>query len=408
MGMDPDPDTLTRNPSKKGGIMSIFSSKPSGTVERNKSTVRENTVPRVEKRRPLKTVALTPPDYKVQPDLLIDSYLEKEIKYLGIISNVPFALDPTKRTELLRYIDQGKRQHQLPWNSTRKDHDAILTLSARQVKLLKRDGEELLQRLEIHNIAAVSYVRDDDQHILAFKTAIEGHSDNCNLVICECQNKEKADEICSLIQQTFVLVYTELTMKFFDQEINAGRPPSSRRDPSVIERPSPPSDGSESEHGGAASSIGKSSHSAALVLQKYIEDLRKQLNSEELQQFAAIPREYRQSGSIKEFCTRLQQLYGPNRTNLFPGMRPYIPEKDIDHFETFLERHGLQDHGNSIYGYPGGRRSRRTPSEASTSSTMGPDMGPYSHSIPSEMDELDRALLDVCHEVEHLETTIDS
>ena len=30
--------------------------------------------------------------------------------------------------------------------------------------------QELLQRLEIHNIAAVSYVRDDDQHILAFKT----------------------------------------------------------------------------------------------------------------------------------------------------------------------------------------------------------------------------------------------
>ena len=88
-------------------------------------------------------------------------------------------------------------------------------------------------------------------------------------------------------------------------------------------------------------------------------------------------------------------------------MRPYIPEKDIDYFETFLESHGLQDHGNSIYGYSGGRRSRRTPSEASTSSTMGPDMGPYSQSIPSEMDELDRALLDVCHEVEHLETTID-
>ena len=93
-------------------------------------------------------------------------------------------------------------------------------------------------------------------------------------------------------------------------------------------------------------------------------------------------------------------------------MRPYIPEKDIDFFESFLERHGLHDQGNGIYGYggpPGGaRRSQRTPSEASTSSTMAADMGPYSHSIPSEMDELDRALLDVCNEVEHLETTIDS
>ena len=69
--------------------MSFFgSSKPSGTVERHRqSTLREGSLARHEPRRALKTVELSPPDYKVESEILIDSFLEKEIKvsWAGVV-----------------------------------------------------------------------------------------------------------------------------------------------------------------------------------------------------------------------------------------------------------------------------------------------------------------------------------
>ncbi|XP_071485177.1 cerebral cavernous malformations protein 2 homolog [Diadema antillarum] len=164
---------------------------------------------------------------------------------------------------------------------------------------------------------------------------------------------------------------------------------------------------------GDYSAVGASSNSAEIIsvtakvlLQEYIEELRSKLNGEELQRFAAILKEYRQMGSIESFCSSLQMLYGPDRKSLFPDMRPYIPEKDIDYFERFLEKHNLQDNFNY---YPGGRRSGRTASDASSTSTIGGvDNGVYSQSIPSDMDDLDRALMDVCEQVDRLDASIDS
>ncbi|XP_038057507.1 cerebral cavernous malformations protein 2 homolog [Patiria miniata] len=376
----------------------------------------------LEGRRPLKTMELSPPEYKVDPQILIDSFLEIAIKYLGVIPNVPYGLDPTKRTELLRIIDKGKKKGLLPWSTRDNKHDAILSVSAKQIKVVKRDGEETLVRLPIHDIAAVSYVRDDGQHLVMFKIATDNQQEQCNLVVFECRSKESADEVCALAQQIFYVVYTELTMKYFDQSIiraarntslgSVSRSVVSRTalDPDVFQPP--PSSTASSEYPSSpalrpSNSMDDLSVTAKVLLQEYIEVLRSKLSSDELQQFAAILRDYRQTGSIKEFCSRLQTLYGPERKLLFPGMRPYIPEKDIDFFENTLERMGIQDAAANGYYYTSPQRSRRTNSEAS-SSIGGFDMGLYSHSIMSERDELDRALQDICNEVEHLETSVDS
>ncbi|XP_022093169.1 cerebral cavernous malformations protein 2 homolog [Acanthaster planci] len=377
----------------------------------------------LEGRRALKTMELSPPEYKVDPQVLIDSFLEIAIKYLGVIPSVPYGLDPTKRTELLRIVDKGKKQGLLPWSTRENKHDAILSVSAKQIKVVRRDGEETLVRLPIHDIAAVSYIRDDGQHLVMFKIATDSQQEQCNLVVFECRSKESADEVCALAQQIFYIVYTELTMKYFDQSIiraarntslgSVSRSVVSRAalDPDVFQPP--PSSTASSEYPGSpamrqSNSMDDLSVTAKVLLQEYIEVLRSKLSSDELQQFAGILRDYRQTGSIKEFCTRLQKLYGPDRKLLFPGMRPYIPEKDIDYFENALERMGIQDAAaNGYYYYTSPHRSRRTNSEAS-SSIGGFDMGLYSHSIMSERDELDRALQDICNEVEHLETSVDS
>ncbi|XP_033645419.1 cerebral cavernous malformations protein 2 homolog [Asterias rubens] len=405
---------------KQGGLKGLFNKDkdkgraPNRGSQENPVQLQHHSMP--ENRRALKTAEFTPPEYKVDPQLLIDSFIEIAIKFLGIIPKVSYGLDPTKRTELLRIIDKAKKQGLLPWSTRETKYDAILSVSARQMKIVRRDGEETLVRLPIHDIAAVSYIRDDGQHLVVFKIASDSQQEECKLVVCECHSKEGADGVCALSQQIFYLVYTELTMKYFDQSIiRAARNTSlgsmsrsvASRTPLDLDVFQPPSPDPSSPAMRQSNSMDDLSVTAKFLLQEYIEVLRSKLTSDELQQFALILRDYRQTGSIKDFCKKLQTLYGPERKLLFPGMRPYIPEKDIDYFENVLERMGVQDVAANSYYYTSPQRSRRTNSEAS-SSIGGFDMGLYSHSIMSERDELDRALQDISKEVEHLETSVDS
>ncbi|XP_072170338.1 cerebral cavernous malformations 2 protein-like [Diadema setosum] len=403
---------------KKTGFK-LFPRNRTSTSSRESVAATSAPTGQAEPRRQLKTLELTPPDFKVDRQILIDSYLDIEVKFLGELTDIPFGLDPTKRTEILRNIDSARKKGILPWNSHSSRYDAIIRLSARQINVLRKDEvHTLLVRAYIHNIVSVSYVRDDAQHLVVMKTAAESQQEKCELVIWECVSKEKAEEICAIVQQIFEVVYTEITMKQFDLSlIQAAEAFSIRSNSTNHQRPPLPDiyqpPGGNDAIADEYSAVGASSNSAEIIsvtakvlLQEYIEELRSKLNGEELQRFAAILKEYRQMGSIESFCSSLQMLYGPDRKSLFPDMRPYIPEKDIDYFERFLEKHNLQDNFNY---FPGGRRSGRTASDASSTSTIGGvDNGVYSQSIPSDMDDLDRALMDVCEQVDRLDASIDS
>lgn len=62
-----------------------------------------------------------------------------------------------------------QRAHLLPGQLT-PEQDAVISLSAYNVKLAWRDGEDTILRVPIHDIAAVSYVRDDAAHLVVLKT----------------------------------------------------------------------------------------------------------------------------------------------------------------------------------------------------------------------------------------------
>ena len=66
-----------------------------------------------------------------------------------------------------------QRAHQLPGHLT-QEHDGVISLSAYNVKLAGRDGEDTILRVPIHDIAAVSYVRDDASHLVVLKTGMTG------------------------------------------------------------------------------------------------------------------------------------------------------------------------------------------------------------------------------------------
>lgn len=50
----------------------------------------------------------------------------------------------------------------------------MISLSAYNVKLAWRDGDDTILRVPIHDIAAVSYVRDDASHLVVLKTGMGG------------------------------------------------------------------------------------------------------------------------------------------------------------------------------------------------------------------------------------------
>nr|XP_040147846.1 cerebral cavernous malformations 2 protein isoform X10 [Ictidomys tridecemlineatus] len=324
---------------------------------------------KVTERRPLHTVVLSLPE-RVEPDRLLSDYIEKEVKYLGQLTSIPGYLNPSSRTEILHFIDNAKRAHLLPGHLT-QEHDAVLSLSAYNVKLAWRDGEDIILRVPIHDIAAVSYVRDDAAHLVVLKTD---------------DSSTKVD-----IKETYDAEAS--TFCFSDSVDASGLPPLS-----FCMQASP--------HGKTVSES-ELSTSATELLQDYMQTLRTKLSSQEIQQFAALLHEYRNGASIHEFCISLRQLYGDSRKFLLLGLRPFIPEKDSQHFENFLETIGVKD-GRGIITDSFGRH-RRALSTTSTSTTNGNRAtgSPDDRSAPSEGDEWDRMISDISSDIEALGCSMD-
>ncbi|XP_023656002.1 cerebral cavernous malformations protein 2 homolog isoform X3 [Paramormyrops kingsleyae] len=421
-------------------------------------------------RRALHTVSVSQPDHRVDPEVLLNDYIEKEVKYLGQLTSVPGYLNPSSRTEVLHLIDNARKTHQLPGQLT-AEQDALVSLSAYNVKLVWRDGEDIIVRVPIHDIAAVSYIRDDSLHLIILKTAQEpGGSpcpstcpdasktqtlsslpesgpmllDVCSLLVLAVENKAAAEELCLLLSQVFQIVYTESTIDFLDRAIFDGASTPTRhlslysddssskvdvKEPydteefpfqgpldmggnSLASSPSTPA--SPQAH---ATSDSELSTTAAELLQDYMTttcqticlpvQLRTKLSSQEIQQFATLLHKYRNGSSIHEFCINLRQLYGDSRKFLLLGLRPFIPEKDSQHFENFLETIGVKD-GRGIITDSFGRY-RRTLSTTSNSTTNGNEAaeGVDEQPVNTEGDDWDRMISDISNDIEALGCSMD-
>ncbi|KAM3822825.1 LOW QUALITY PROTEIN: cerebral cavernous malformations 2 protein [Vipera latastei] len=415
---------------------------------------------KVTERRALHTVSLAGFPDRFEPDVLLNDYIEKEVKYLGQLT-VPGYLNPSSRTEILHLVDNAKRAHQLP-GQLRHEHDALISLSAYNVKLVWRDGEDIILRVPIHDIASVSYVRDDSSHLVLLKTAQDpGISPSqslcpesspaltsgslsesgvapveaCCLVILATENKVTAEELCSLLSQVFHIVYTESTIDFLDRAIFDGATTPTRHlslhsddsstkvdvkdayetEASTFSFPESPEMGGNSptcfsaqpSPAAQAASDSELSTTATELLQDYMMTLRTKLSSHEIQQFAMLLHEYRNGASVHEFCINLRHLYGDSRKFLLLGLRPFIPEKDNQYFENFLETIGVKD-GRGIITDSFGRY-RWTVRTISNSTTNGNGAAGSSddQSVPSEGEEWDRMISDISNDIEALGCSLD-
>lgn len=381
-------------------------------------------------RRKLKTYQLVPPDYIINPQILLDSYVEIGIRFAGIAPQISSDIDPTMRTDILKIIDAGKKQEILPWYMTH-EHDAIFSLSAYNLKISKRSSPEELQlRVAIHDIAAICYIKDDSAHILGLKYGeVNMPKDTCNLAVFHCDSRASAEEICSLIGQCFQLVYTDATMQFFDRQLLDGAnntvynhfPNILRRDhdsngqaflsDSIVDQ-SPSTSRSLSRVGvrrkpsttRSLRSESDLSTSARDLLHDYMRRLHTKLSAEELCQFAMLLKAWHTDLPFQDFCDKVLSLYGSGRKHLLAGMRPFIPEKDYMYFENFLERHGVNG-GSPNYRSMDYSRYKRTVSEASGHSSSSLTM--QDNEIIN-MDEIDQMLSEISQEIQTMETSVDS
>ncbi|XP_067856551.1 cerebral cavernous malformations 2 protein-like isoform X4 [Heptranchias perlo] len=385
----------------------------------------------------------------------MDVEIKKGKKFLGHLTWVSCSLNPASRAEVLQLLDTARQQKQLPLQTT-AEQDTILSLSARCLLLTWRDNEELILRIPTHEIAAVSYVRDDALHLLILKTglgvaavaaggslerrqttgtlpdsqeAVPGSETYCNLVILAVDSRDSAEEYCALICQVFRIIYGDQTIDCVDRAgLHYTSTPDRRWliersdsrqtaetygyeadfsccssfdgsqetfDPYCSGSSSPSCKESQFSQGTAGSESDQSSTGADL-LQDYMTTLRTKLTAQEIQQFALLLREYRTGASVEDYCAELLQLYGEKRKFLLLGMRAFIPDKDTSYFESFLETIGIKD-GRGILTDSFGR-IKRSMSNTSASAVRSYD----SWSVPSESDVFERMISNITHDIEAL------
>ncbi|XP_015423694.1 PREDICTED: cerebral cavernous malformations 2 protein [Myotis davidii] len=367
---------------------------------------------KVTERRPLHTVVL-----RAVPLADPLSRPLRLAQYLGQLTSIPGYLNLSSQTEILHFIDNAKRAHQLPGHLT-QEHDAVISLSAYNVKLAWRDGEDTILRVPIHDIAAVSYVRDDASHLVVdFSAQDPGISPSQSL----CAESSRGLATGSLSESgvgpmeacCLVILATESKVS-----------PLGPAHPSHLTQASPPA-------GPAHPGSGPRSHewcllgcagwfsspaSPPLPCMMGAGSLYPKLCLEGgclgvARRGGAVGAPL--AGGVPCSAPPVPPPPGASRWDgrvscgVPAGLRPFIPEKDSQHFENFLETIGVKD-GRGIITDSFGRY-RRAVSSASTSTSNGNRVAGSSddQSVPSEGDEWDRMISDISNDIEALGCSLD-
>ncbi|KAJ8017260.1 hypothetical protein DPEC_G00015970 [Dallia pectoralis] len=260
----------------------------------------------------------------------------------------------------------------------------------------------------------------------------------CNLVILAVDNREAAEEYCALICQMFQIIYGHQTIECVDRagfhytmpdrywlqrsdscltdmtyNYNAdfnccGSYDGSQDAYDLYYGDSYGESYGESYSESSSLSLQDSHHSLASVhsdgtdsnqglqlMQEYMMTLRSMLSPPELQQFALLLREYRLGAPIDDFCSDLLNLYGDVRKFLLLGMRPFIPDKDIGIFESFLEGMGIREGGILTDSFG---RIQRSMSRRSVVPEPGDNHWPH----PSGPQYFNQRISDITHDIEAL------
>uniref|UniRef100_A0A914UZW3 Cerebral cavernous malformations 2 harmonin-homology domain-containing protein n=1 Tax=Plectus sambesii TaxID=2011161 RepID=A0A914UZW3_9BILA len=314
----------------------------------------------------------------VNVQTLSDTFTPFDVKYAGLIPEIPSDIDPSGRTDLLKVLDQGKKDGQILTPETGGlTMDAVLGINAYSIRITDKQSEEILLCAPVHMIASVGFVKEEGLNILPIKIGeIDGSKGVYDLAVIYCKTSDIAEMICNILGQCFQLVYQEATMQCFD-ESRGDRPPAvdifSHKSLTVSsasrtnDGPEGPSfiSGSRSDLSRlpAARRTNAHLHSSTTpsesdrvssghpneLIQEYLSMLSSTLTHEELRQFAVLIKRWRgENLPFPEFIQKVLELYGSERKHLLARMRPFVhgPE-DIRFFNRFLDKAGISENAES-------------------------------------------------------------
>ncbi|XP_005099278.1 cerebral cavernous malformations 2 protein [Aplysia californica] len=382
-----DDDPRNKKKVKEGFPKPFFSPKSRNDNHSSRNSRHEATpLAMYEKRqRVLNNFELQPPEYLINSQYLIEEHVEKAVRYAGEIDGVSPHIDITNRTDVLRIIDKGKKQEVIPAQVS-PENNAVLSLSVFNIKISKYNAsEDLLLRIPMHEIAAICYIKDDQQHTLAIKF---GTPESCKLAVLYCESKTAAEEICALVGQCFHLVYMEATVDLLERQIRplelggGGSTPTGTVSTIVnnTRQANKHSFETESRFSRVPSDSGSNRNSDSVtgdeLLKDYMTKLTTKLNAEELRKFAQhLQEDWQRDNRFDEFCDKVLVLLGPDRKQLLSEMLPFIPVDNYQHFEEFLRRNDilllensstLSSSRTNLRSYP----TRRSLGEVSTTSSV--------------------------------------
>uniref|UniRef100_A0A1I8FHA8 BRCT domain-containing protein n=1 Tax=Macrostomum lignano TaxID=282301 RepID=A0A1I8FHA8_9PLAT len=304
-------------------------------------------------------IVLAPPDFQVNPSLLIDSYLEWPVRLLGSLSATgTSATGPTYLLSLVDSIERGIRGSRSP------PVDAMLSLSVSGLRLERRvqpqqqqqppqQMPEVLLRVPCPSAALCGLrqgLRQAPARALHYSPDANGTSQLCAMSV---HARIHAQEICAVARQLLQLAYTEATLEFFDRALGGAASNIRRRPlrhPALrARRRRPQRSGSgwqrrqrqgrrrRSPHGNDSNAtprpvIGRrdnpqeavSSLAGSLASAGHVRQLFRAWSSG-ASSFA---------GSVRP---QLERLFPAERSHLLLGLRPFIPARaDHQAFDEFL------------------------------------------------------------------------
>ncbi|XP_014780213.1 cerebral cavernous malformations protein 2 homolog [Octopus bimaculoides] len=292
------------------------------------------------------------------------------------------------------------------------------------IKLTCKD--ELLLRICIHEIAAVCYIKDDNDYILPIKYGVP---EKCNSAVLYVDDKMQAEEICALVDQCFQLVYANVAIQFININLNGAfgtSVPSSNTQsdsttinnaPDTALKPSYITTSDQNLTKNNTSSYSRSPKASkrtisvtteseisltggyySEVIQDYLKKLHKCLTKTELCQFAVLLTARQKGATTGEFCKEVFNLFGQERKHMMTGMGPFIEAKDYHVFEEFLSKNSMALPANG----------HGTISSFHSNSQLCKDNGITTHSINSgDMDEFDRMMDCISDQIDNMENSVD-
>lgn len=304
-----------------------------------------------------------------------DSSIENiPVQFVGILPSISANLDITYRSLVLTEIEKGKVALKIAFGQN-YESNALVFIDDRSLKVLSNNSKkEMFIKIPIHHIGAVSYLFEDNIHILVIKYGdidknykTNDNLNSCFLAILFCESKAIAEKICYCVESCFRIIYSP-NRNYSDMNTNINQfrnnnePLSSQISMSYAFRSSsfanlqhldnsPDSIGAP-YIGSFTRQISNESHMvmpaareaqidnvAQQLIANYMEKLSEIFSKEEFETFCGIMKSWHSTEfDFETFCEKLIALFGRHRYYLLKDISPFIPAKDLPSFQSFINK----------------------------------------------------------------------